>query len=171
MAGITATAGAGSAVTYETGIALSKDKKGNWQIGTYQISGMGFMAGVGAGTTLSGSWAPFAQRIEDIKGITETVGGSGALGIVAFGGDVNVPINGPLKNFYVSIHAGISTPGAEGHAMTTTTTAQVYGEGTSLKEAWQKAIDSGMLNGLPGNMLEHFQEAYTTKFQEQLPMN
>jgi hypothetical protein len=165
MAGITVTTGAGTAGTYETGIAVSKDKTGNWQVGTYQISGMGFLGGVGAGATASFSWAPFAQEIRDVRGMTETIGGSGTpipfLPVLSFGGDVNIPVDGPIQNFYISGHIGISTPGAEGHLMTTTT--QTYGEGASFDEAWNNATQAGMFDDLPQNLIDHFKEAYTVQ--------
>jgi hypothetical protein len=167
MAGITGTAGVGSAVTYESGIALSRAKNGNWQVGTYQVSGMGLFGGVGAGATATFSWAPFAQEIEDVKGRTETIGGSGTpipfLPVLSFGGDVNIPIDGLVQNFYVSGHIGISTPGAEGHLMTTTTTTQTYGNGTTFDEAWNDAAQAGMFDDLPQNLIDHFKEAYTVQ--------
>jgi hypothetical protein len=163
MIGVTGTTGAaGTGETYEVGIAISVDKNGQWEVGTYQVSGFGFMVAVGtASITVTGSLAPFAQKIKDITGRTETVGASGTPFVVfAFGGDVNIPIDGPIKNFSFSFHAGVSAPGTEAHALTTSVTAQVFGKGSTFKEAWDGAIAAGMIAELPENMLEHFKKAY-----------
>ncbi len=142
MAGITVTVSCGTGLTVETGLIMGIDKNGNYQIGTYQISGGGFAPSLGASGTGSISWAPFAEHISDVAGLTETMGGSFTFGFIFglnLGGDINIPIDGPIENFYVSFHIGVGTSGGEGHALTTSTTTQLYGEGQSFKEAWKNA--------------------------------
>ena len=171
MAGITVTVGAGTAFSYEAGIILSVDKQGNYQIGSYQISGGGFLAGVGASMVGSFSFAPYAQKIGDMNGTTETIGGSYSFGIFVGGGDVNIPLEGSVWNFSVSFHVGVGVPkGSEGHAITTTTTTELYGEGKSLSEAWNKAMENGLLGNLPSDALEHFKKAYVEIYKEPLPL-
>jgi hypothetical protein len=165
MVGITVTASGGNVglgASVETGIIASSDKNGNWQVGTYQVSGGGIAVttGVGASATVSVSVAPFAETISDIEGPAMTLGGSGTLGIFVGGGDVNMPIDGPVKNFSISLHGGVGLPGAEVHGVITNTTTQVYGEGGLLSEAWGKAVESGMLKDIPQNVVEHFKDSY-----------
>ncbi|WP_255824442.1 RHS repeat-associated core domain-containing protein [Treponema putidum] len=172
MAGITVTVGAGTALSYETGIILSIDKQGNYQIGSYQISGGGFLAGFGASAVASFSWAPFAQKINDMDGMTETIGGSYSFGLFTLGMDVNIPLEGSVWNFSISPHpAGIGSPkGLEGHALVMTTTTKLYGEGRSFSEAWNNALENGLLNNLPSDALEHFKKAYVEMYKEPLPL-
>lgn len=172
MAGITVTVGAGTALSYETGIILSVDKQGNYQIGSYQISGGGFLAGFGASAVASFSWAPFAQKINDMDGMTETIGGSYSFGLFTLGMDVNIPLEGSVWNFSISPHpAGIGSPkGLEGHALVMTTTTKLYGEGRSFSEAWNNALENGLLNNLPSDALEHFKKAYVEMYKEPLPL-
>ena len=171
MAGLTVTTSCGTGFTGETGIAFSKDKNGYYQVGIYQISGAGFVGGMGASVTGSFSWAPFSEYIADVSGLTETIGGSftfGALLGFSLGGDVNIPVGSSMKNLYFSMHLGVGTSGGEGHAMTTSMTTQLYGEGWSLAEAWENSIKNGMLENISPKILEHFQQAYTTKYSETL---
>ena len=173
MAGITVTVSCGTGLTVETGLIMSIDKNGNYQIGTYQISGGGFAPSLGASGTGSISWAPFAEHISDVAGLTETMGGSFTFGVIFglnLGGDINIPIDGPIENFYVSFHIGVGTSGGEGHALTTSTTTQLYGEGQSLKEAWKNAVDNGLLSNIGPAILEHFKEAYTQQYNQPLPV-
>ena len=174
MGGITVTVGAGTAFSYETGIILSIDKQGNYQIGSYQISGGGFLAGLAANAVVSFSCAPYAQKISDMNGTTETMGGSFSKAFFTGGGDVNIPLEGSIWNFSVSFHIGVTakTPfPVEGHALTTTTTTQLYGEGKSIPEAWSKAVKSGLLKNLPNDALEHFKRAYKAHFKEELTLD
>ena len=148
MAGVTVTAGAGTALSYEVGIILSVDKQGNYQIGSYQISGGGFFAGLDASAVASISLAPYAQKIADMNGTTETLGGSYSKAFFTAGADVNIPLEGSIWNSYISFHIGVTvkTPlPIEVHALTTTTTTQLYGEGKSRSEAWNKAVKNGLL--------------------------
>ena len=172
MAGITVTVGAGTALSYETGIILSIDKQGNYQIGFYQISGGRFLAGFGASAVASFSWAPFAQKINDMDGMTETIGGSYSFGLFTLGMDVNIPLEGSVWNFSISPHpAGIGSPKElEGHALVMTTTTKLYGEGRSFSEAWNNALENGLLNNLPSDALEHFKKAYVEMYKEPLPL-
>ena len=173
MAGITVTVSCGTGLTVETGLIMSIDKNGNYQIGTYQISGGGFAPSLGASGTGSISWAPFAEHISDVAGLTETMGGSFTFGVIFglnLGGDINIPIDGPIENFYVSFHIGVGTSGGEGHALTTSTTTQLYGEGQSFKEAWKNAVDNGLLSNIGPAILEHFKEAYTQQYNQPLPV-
>lgn len=173
MAGITVTVSCGTGLTVETGLIMSIDKNGNYQIGTYQISGGGFAPSLGASGTGSISWAPFAEHISDVAGLTETMGGSFTFGVIFglnLGGDINIPIDGPIENFYVSFHIGVGTSGGEGHALTTSTTTQLYGEGQSFKEAWKNAVDNGLLSNIGPDILEHFKEAYTQQYNQPLPV-
>ena len=172
MAGITVTVGAGTALSYETGIILSIDKQGNYQIGSYQISGGGFFAGLGVSAVASFSWAPFAQKINDMDGVTETIGSSYCFGLFTLGMDVNIPLEGSVWNFSISLHpAGIGSPkGPEGHGLVMTTTTKLYGEGISFSEAWNNALENGLLNNLPSDALEHFKKAYVEIYKEPLPL-
>ena len=172
MAGITVTVGAGTALSYETGIILSIDKQGNYQIGSYQISGGGFFAGLGVSAVASFSWAPFAQKINDMDGMTETIGSSYCFGLFTLGMDVNIPLEGSVWNFSISLHpAGIGSPkGPEGHGLVMTTTTKLYGEGISFSEAWNNALENGLLNNLPSDALEHFKKAYVEIYKEPLPL-
>ena len=173
MAGITVNFSFGTGFTGETGLIISKDKNGNWQLGTYQISGGGFAPSLGASATTSFSWAPFAEHISDVSGLTETMGGSFSFGVVFgfnLGGDVNIPLDGPIKNFYISVHLGAGTSGGEGHALTTSTTTQLYGEGQSFTEAWNNAVDNGLLQNVGSDIIKHFKEAYMQQYNEPLPI-
>ena len=169
MAGVTVTAGAGTALSYEVGIILSVDKQGNYQIGSYQISGGGFFAGLDASAVASISLAPYAQKIADMNGTTETLGGSYSKAFFTAGADVNIPLEGSIWNSYISFHIGVTvkTPlPIEVHALTTTTTTQLYGEGKSRSEAWNKAVKNGLLKNLPSDAIKHFKRAYMEYFKE-----
>jgi RHS repeat-associated protein len=166
LGGLTTTTGAGTAVVLETGIAVSKGKDGNWQVGTYQCTGGGFYASTSQSITGSFTIAPLAREIKDVEGVTETIGGSKSiLGIGSAGMDLNIPIDGSKKNFSITFNVGVSTPSllpGEGHAFTTNTTTELYGEGDSFIKAFNAAVDNGMLEGLPNDVLEHFLEVYTS---------
>ncbi|MDC7125968.1 MAG: hypothetical protein PQJ46_10405 [Spirochaetales bacterium] len=164
LVGITTTAGGGTAVTYESGIAVSHDKEGNWEVGTYQSSGAGAMGGAGVSATLSITIAPLAQEISDLSGVYETVGGSGSLAGLSLGGDVNIPLDGSKKNFSVTLNAGVAAGTTEGHGLTTTTTVSApYATGKSFTEAWNAAMETGMLDDMPKDIIDHFSKAYTTQ--------
>ena len=50
----------------------------------------------------------------------------------------------------------------------TCTTTELYGEGKSLLEAWNKAMENGLLGNLPSDALEHFKKAYAEHFKEEM---
>jgi hypothetical protein len=167
------TAGVGAAVSHEFGIALSIDDNGHYQIGTYQSTGAGFLGGYSASDTFNITIAPMAQTISDMNGKTETVGASKSFGVFTFGGDVNIPIDGPIKNFSISANLGINVPTllpGEGHALTMTTTTKVYAEGdwSNFGEVLQAAEDAGLFKDISKadfiqELSKHFDDGYLNK--------
>ena len=70
-------------------------------------------------------------------------------------------LEGSVWNFSISVHVSITAKAplpAEAHTLTTTTTTELYGEGKSLSEAWNKAMENGLLDHLPSDALEHFKK-------------
>ena len=66
-------------------------------------------------------------------------------------------LEGSVWNFSISVHVSITAKAplpAEAHTLTTTTTT----EGKSLSEAWNKAMENGLLDNLPSDALEHFKK-------------
>lgn len=58
-------------------------------------------------------------------------------------------------------------PVGEGHLFYTDTTIEVYGEGSSLDEAWNEANEAGMFKGMGQDIIDHFREVWTSQFSEQ----
>ena len=70
-------------------------------------------------------------------------------------------LEGSVWNFSISVHVSITAKAplpTEAHTLTTTTTTELYGEGKSLSEAWNKAMENGLLDNLPSDALEHFKK-------------
>ncbi|PIE03822.1 MAG: hypothetical protein CSA76_07130, partial [Spirochaetales bacterium] len=178
LVGITSVGGAGTGISYEMGVALSKTKDGKWEVGTYQTSGGGFYAGYGGSISLSITWFPKAQKIDDVKGTVLTVGGAGKIaGPISGGIDLNIPLDSPIMDFSFTGNIGLSGGTPEGHAIPTISTVQVRGSGESLKEAWKAGVDSGMLDDMPKEVIEmikeHFKQVYLGVDQQkiQAPVN
>ena len=172
--GITLTGGGGTAGTGETGIALSRDRDGKYQIGTYQTSGVGLYGGVGISLNASFTFAPLAQEISNLEGYTETIGGSFSFKLFGTaGGDINIPLNGPKKNFSITLSIGIGLapkelPG-EGHMLTTLTTTNTYAEGNSLIDVWNQAVEAGLFVDFGDDIIEHFKNYLNNYTGEVIP--
>jgi RHS repeat-associated protein len=156
LGGITITGSIGFAVSFETGIAISRDRSGQWQVGMYVTPGAGILSNVSASATASFTFAPFAQEIGDISGLAETLGGTGGPSPLAWGFDVNIPLESELKNISITGNIGVGAGilPAEGHMLTTKTAVQVFGTGGSFAEAWESAKEAGLFENYLSNLLE-----------------
>jgi hypothetical protein len=177
LVGMTGTGGAGTGVTGEAGLGISRDNNGNYQIGTYRTTtGVGFYAGVGASITLSVTVAPLAQELSDLDGYAETIGGALPIkGLSKIGGtggvDINIPINGSKKNTSItgSIGVGKGVKKAEGHMLTVNTKTEKYAEGKSFNDVWNEAVEAGVIEGVGKDVLEQLKIFVNDTFGEIIP--
>ena len=170
MLGVTMTASSVLSTTAEGGIAVSRSGNGDFQVGTYQTTGTGILSGYGVSGTVSLTVAPIAQELSDVSGKAATGGGSYTFANFVSGGvDVNIPLEGPKKNFSITFNLGFAMgqPTAEGHLLHTDTTIDVFGEGASFAEAWNEADEAGMFTGMDQAIIDNFLEVWTSQFSEE----
>jgi len=94
----------------------SKTKK--WQFGLYAAGAAGLQGGAAASATVDMTWSR-NDNITDVAGLATSAGGSGGIGPLEIGGEVNTSLTNAKPSYTFSL--GVGTPGAEGHGFTSYT--------------------------------------------------